>query len=143
MSSSADATETSDNIGETTRLNSLQEGAVDCMQEEDIKNPEVYKKRLRAEMLHRDADTANIDKQTNAFTLSFNDDDLEKQYRNSTDTASCVSLLGLPLTLSTYLVAHLLVGPLRYDGLTRIIKPNEECHLATRSPSLSSFAWFL
>lgn len=78
-----------------------------------MKNPEVYKRRLHAELLHRDTDAANIDRQTHSLTLAFKDNEVEKAYTNSTDITSCVSLLGLPLALSTYLVANLLVGPLR------------------------------
>lgn len=78
-----------------------------------MKNPEVYKRRLHAELLHRDNDAANIEQQTHSLTLAFTSNEVEEAYTNSTDITSCVSLLGLPLTLSTYLVANLLVGPLR------------------------------
>ena len=79
--------------------------------QEDVKDPQVYKRRLHAELIHRDSEK-NIAEHTDLVTLSFKDATMEQQYRESHDITSCVSLLGLPLTLFTYLLAFFLIGPL-------------------------------
>ncbi|RWS16973.1 hypothetical protein B4U79_05975 [Dinothrombium tinctorium] len=78
----------------------------------EIRNVEEYNRRLRHELLNRDNDK-NVVKNTSLLTLSFKDDNYEHQYRNSTDITGCVSLLGLPLTLSCCLLVYFLIGPMR------------------------------
>ncbi len=75
----------------------------------DVKDPEEYKRRLHQELLSRDSEK-NVSEHTEVLTLSFKDKNFEHQYRNSRDITSCVSLLGLPLTLFCYLIAYLLIG---------------------------------
>ncbi|XP_054157897.1 adenylate cyclase type 3-like [Oppia nitens] len=76
---------------------------------DEVKDPEEYKRRLYQELLSRDGDK-NVSEHTQTFSLHFKDDNFEHQYRNSRDITSCVSLVGLPLTLFCYLIAYLLVG---------------------------------
>ncbi len=75
----------------------------------EAKDPEEYKRRLYQELLSRDSEK-NVSEHTQLLTLSFKDKNFEHQYRNSRDITSCVSLLGLPLTLFCYLIAYLLIG---------------------------------
>ena len=79
---------------------------------DDIKNPEVYKRRLHGELIHRDSEQI-ISTHTNPLTLAFRDASLEAQYRDSRDITSCVALVGLPLTLGCISLAYFLVGPIR------------------------------
>ena len=80
---------------------------------DDIKDPEVYKRRLHAELIHRDSEQ-NISARTNPLTLAFRDLPLEQKYRDSHDITSCVSLLGLPLTLFAVMLAYFFVGPMYF-----------------------------
>lgn len=75
-------------------------------------DPEIYKRRLHSELIHRDSQQ-HITTRTNVVTLSFIDGTLETEYRNSRDTTSCISLLGLPLTLFATTLSFILVGPNR------------------------------
>ncbi|CAG2109435.1 unnamed protein product [Medioppia subpectinata] len=93
---------------ESTKLqNKPLESGITSM--DDIKDPEEYKRRLYQELLNRDGEK-NMSEHTQPFTLNFKDKTFEHQYRNSRDITSCVSLVGLPLTLFCYLIAYLLIG---------------------------------
>ena len=89
----------------------LQQKSSDCAitSLDDVKDPEEYKKRLYQELLSRDSEK-NVSEHTEPFSLSFKDKNFEHQYRNSRDITSCVSLVGLPLTLFCCLIAYLLIG---------------------------------
>ena len=75
----------------------------------EVKDAEEYKRRLYQELLNRDSEKT-VSEHTEPFTLNFKEKSFERQYRNSRDITSCVSLVGLPLTLFCYLVAYLLIG---------------------------------
>lgn len=79
---------------------------------EDIKDPEVYKRRLHTELINRDLEK-NIFEHTNLLSLTFKNQSIEKEFRESRDLTSCISLIGLPLTLFCYLITFILIGPNR------------------------------
>ena len=83
---------------------------IDRFRQEDIKDPEIYKQRLHAELIHRESEK-NIAEHTDLFSLTFKNSDIEQEYRESRDITSCISLLGLPFTLFIYLLSFVLIGP--------------------------------
>lgn len=52
-------------------------------------------------------DSFNIDNQIKQFSLNFANSQFEQQFRSTSDIASCISLVALPLTLLCAFVAHL------------------------------------
>ena len=44
-------------------------------------------------------DSFNLDKQIKQFSLNFSNRHFERQFRSTSDIASCISLVGLPITL--------------------------------------------
>lgn len=49
----------------------------------------------------------NLDTQIKRFSLRFSNADYERQFSASSDSASCISLVGFPITLLCALLAHL------------------------------------
>lgn len=55
---------------------------------------------------HNRNDSCDLDKQINQFSLNFVNETLERQFRSTSDIASCISLIGLPITLLCAFLAH-------------------------------------
>lgn len=52
-------------------------------------------------------DSFNLDRQIKRISLNFTDRNFERQFRSTSDIASCISLVGLPITLLCAFLAHL------------------------------------
>lgn len=52
-------------------------------------------------------DSFNLDNQIKQFSLNFTNRQFERQFRCTSDIASCISLIGLPITLLCSFLAHL------------------------------------
>lgn len=52
-------------------------------------------------------DSFNLDNQIKQFSLYFTNRQFERQFRCTSDIASCISLIGLPITLLCSILAHL------------------------------------
>lgn len=52
-------------------------------------------------------DSFNLDRQIKRISLNFTDRNFERQFRSTSDIASCISLVGLPVTLLCASLAHL------------------------------------
>lgn len=89
----------------------------------EIVNVVEYNRRLRFELLNRDCEK-NLSKHCRPLTASFLDAQYEHQYRYTRDVTSCVSLLGLPLTLLSCFVVYLLLEPVRLATLLVITLSN-------------------
>lgn len=77
----------------------------------EIINLDEYNRRLRHELLNRDS-TKSVKQRLKPLTSTFRDSTYEHAYANTRDVTSCISLLGLPITLVACLVVYLLVGPM-------------------------------
>ena len=65
----------------------------------------VEKRQLKAKEERNDS--LNLDTQIKRLSLRFSNADYERQFRSSSDSASCISLVGFPITLLCALLAHL------------------------------------
>lgn len=52
-------------------------------------------------------DSFNLDNQIKQFSLNFVSRQIERQFRSTADIASCISLIGLPITLLCSFLAYL------------------------------------
>lgn len=52
-------------------------------------------------------DSFHLDKQIKRFSLNFSNHQFERQFRSTSDIASCISLIGLPITLFCSFIAYL------------------------------------
>ncbi|XP_025417726.1 adenylate cyclase type 3 [Sipha flava] len=74
---------------------------------EDSEN---FKKRLRKDLMNRDGHR-DLNKHTKFFTLSFNDEAKEREYKYHKEAASGVSLIGCPLVLFLTSSAQIIMLP--------------------------------
>lgn len=78
----------------------------------EIVNVEEYNKRLLHELLNRESGRS-VRKNSNSFTLGFSDHNYEHQWKYIKDITSCISLLGLPLSMVTISLVFLFIGPFK------------------------------
>ena len=71
---------------------------------------EEYNRRLLHELLNRESESS-VRRKTRTCSMKFVDSENERQWRNTQDVTSCVSLVSLPLTLASCFLSYLLIGP--------------------------------
>ena len=77
----------------------------------EIINVDEYNQRLLQELLNRDSGvSSNFEEWSDSCLLTFKDESYEKDWKNNSDVTSIVSLIALPITLSSCLFSYLLIG---------------------------------
>lgn len=67
---------------------------------------EPAKAKVRLKSKERN-DSYNLDNQIKQLSLNFSNRQFERQFRSTSDIASCISLVGLPITLLCATIAYL------------------------------------
>lgn len=76
----------------------------------EIINVEEYNRRLLHELLNRESESS-VRHKTRSISMRFVDEDSERQWMNTPDVTSCLSLVSLPLTLASCFLSYLMTGP--------------------------------
>ncbi|KAG9510720.1 Adenylate cyclase type 3, partial [Fragariocoptes setiger] len=106
-----------------------------------IRDPEEYKRRLHEELLRRQ--NRGVDHEIKALRLKFRNREYESQFRSTTDTASYISFVGMPLVLLCSFCAYALIFPIQLEPTFAFIAVGVALFIINRQFELTNRRLFL